>query len=331
MKKINKKRIGILSYDSYPFIGGQGRNLTNLVAEFSKRNEVLVFTPFKSKISSSCQVFQLSSKIGKNLLFSICLNFFLEKLVNRYSLNEIIVQGGPGGLLLTRKPSIKLIYVANHTYYQQSKYIKSQFWKIIFYLPEKIGYQNSTKIYSISESTKKVLIKNYGIKDSKIIVNKPKVDRKIFFRDKKIKKNKNIVFFVGRLEKRKGVDFLLKSFLIICQKDKNLNLYIAGKGRMESWIKKFIYKKKIKKRVKILGFISDRELNGWYNKAACVVVPSVFEGFGLTVVEALACGAWVIGTDTDGIRESIINGKNGYLCKYNDYQDLAQKIILSSK
>lgn len=328
-KKTNIKTIGIFSYDSYSFIGGQGRNLSNLVIDFRKTNKVLVFTPFKSKISSSYQVFPISGKVGKNLFFSLYLNFYLEKIITKFKLDKIVLQGGPGGILLIRKPSVELEYVANHTYFQQYKYIKSQFWKVIFYLPERIGYRNSNKIHSISDSTKKVLVQKYKIQESKIIVNKPRVDKRIFFKDKKIKRDKNIIFFVGRLDKRKGIDFLLKSFFLVCQKDSNLNLYIAGRGRMEKWIKRFICEKGMENRVKLLGFISDKELNSWYNKAACVVVPSIFEGFGLTVIEALACGAWVIGTDTDGIRESIIDGENGYLCRYGNCQELAEKIMLS--
>jgi glycosyltransferase involved in cell wall biosynthesis len=58
-----------------------------------------------------------------------------------------------------------------------------------------------------------------------------------------------------------------------------------------------------------------------------VVVPSIFEGFGITVIEALAAGTRVVGTDVDGIREILKSGEYGRLVPYGDHQALADAII----
>ena len=54
-----------------------------------------------------------------------------------------------------------------------------------------------------------------------------------------------------------------------------------------------------------MGFVPDEELPKWYNQCKLTIVPSVFEGFGITVIESLACGTPVIGTNTDGIKDTI--------------------------
>jgi glycosyltransferase involved in cell wall biosynthesis len=64
-----------------------------------------------------------------------------------------------------------------------------------------------------------------------------------------------------------------------------------------------------------------------YNQARCVVVPSTFEGFGITVIEALAAGTRVVGTDVDGIREILKGGEYGRLVPYGNHQALADAII----
>ncbi|MEI7818033.1 MAG: glycosyltransferase family 4 protein, partial [Desulfuromonadales bacterium] len=68
-------------------------------------------------------------------------------------------------------------------------------------------------------------------------------------------------------------------------------------------------------------------LNTLYNQAGCVVVPSVFEGFGITVIEALAAGTRVVGTDVDGIREILKSGEYGILAHYGDTRAMADAIV----
>jgi D-inositol-3-phosphate glycosyltransferase len=58
-----------------------------------------------------------------------------------------------------------------------------------------------------------------------------------------------------------------------------------------------------------------------------VIIPSVFEGFGLAAIEAMACGTPVIATDVDALRDVVENGVNGFLVKYNDVRALSEKIV----
>lgn len=322
-----KKNIGIFTYDFYPFIGGQGRNIMNIYNLLRKNNKVFVFSPCKNNLPENITIFEYTKNFGKNILFSVLLHFRIKEYIKDYKLDKVIFQGGPGGLLSIRNLHITQEYIANHTYYQQIKYLKPyQSWKKIFIPFEKRGYRNSSKIRSISESTKEVLINHYKIKPRKIYIEYPKTDSR-FKSINGIKKIPNSLLFVGRLDERKGIDFLIKSMPLIIKKIPNIKLFVIGKGKLRKKLEKFIKKNSIRKNVKFLGFIRDKDLPKWYNQVELVIVPSVFEGFGITTIEAMACGTSVIGTDVDGIRDIIENNKNGILVKYGDKNELATQII----
>jgi len=65
----------------------------------------------------------------------------------------------------------------------------------------------------------------------------------------------------------------------------------------------------------------------WFNQAACVAVPSIFEGFGLAAVEAIACGTPVVATDSEGLRDVVVEGVDGRLAPYGDAEAFAEALI----
>ena len=144
---------------------------------------------------------------------------------------------------------------------------------------------------------------------------------------KNINQVENSLLYVGRIDERKGVDFLIKSMTLVKLQNPKVKLFIGGRGKKLFELRKYVKKYNLQNNIKFIGFIPDTKLNKCYNKVKCVVVPSIFEGFGLTVIEAMAAGAPVIGTDVDGIRTIIRNGKNGYLVEYGDTESLSNMIL----
>ncbi len=319
------KKIGIFTDDFFPIKGGQGRHLFELYKRaYENDKRVIIFSPNSNNLKNHIQIFP-ENKLGRNLQFSFYLNKNINKLIKKYNLSTVHFHTGPGGIIIIKKPKAKMICTVHHTYYQQQKYILSQKWKYVLYLFEKKMYKNADKIIAVSEDTKKALIDYYKIPKSKITVIPNGVDFGRFRKIKEIKKISNSLLFVGRLDKRKGIDFLIKTIPLVKKEISNIKLFVIGKGKLRKKLEKFVKKNQLENNVEFLGFVPDEELPRWYNKCKITIVPSIFEGFGLTVLESLACGTPVIGTKTDGIR-SIIEDKK-FLVEYGNKKRLVRKIV----
>jgi glycosyltransferase involved in cell wall biosynthesis len=325
------KNIGIFTHDLYPYKPwGQGRYVYDLARNLrDKINDgLLIFSPFENIGDDHyIQIFPDShSCIGKNITFSIKLGRIIESLIQKFNLSLLHYQGGPGGLFLFHKPSVPVIYTVHHTYYQQSKYISAQKWKKVLYFWEKFGYKKVDYLICDSDSTRRIILKHYGVNLKRCKTIPIGVDQSRFF-PLHLKRIPNSLFFIGRLEQRKGIDFLIRAIPIVKEKLNDIQLFIGGDGILRSYLENFIRKNCLERNVHLLGTIDDSALNEWYNKVSVVIIPSVFEGFGLAAIEAMACGTPVIATDVDALRDVVENGVNGFLVKYNDVRALSEKIV----
>lgn len=208
--------------------------------------------------------------------------------------------------------------------------MRSQFWKRIFIPFERKTYQLAAQIVSVSEATKSALVEKYHIAAEKIVVIHNAVDTGRFH-PLGTKKTPNLVLYVGRIDKRKGIEFLIRSMALVRERMPDAHLLVGGKGGCLVKMKSLVKQLQLEPNVTFLGFVPDDQLNELYNRAQCVVVPSIFEGFGITVIEALAAGTRVVGTDVDGIREILQSGNYGRLAPYGDHYALAEAIIAELK
>lgn len=131
-----------------------------------------------------------------------------------------------------------------------------------------------------------------GIPTEKTEVIKPGVEFKKF----KMKKKEPFVLFVGNLIKRKGLDYLIEAARDI----PDIDFIIVGKGKERERLETVA-----PKNVKFLGYISDGDLIDLYSRALIFCLPSIGEGFGLVLLEAMASGCVIVSTiplDYEGIR-----------------------------
>lgn len=133
--------------------------------------------------------------------------------------------------------------------------------------------------------------------------------------------------FVGRLEKLKGIDILIKSWdKVIDEK-----LIIVGNGPLENWIKNYIQENDIK-NIELLGYVENKKVMDLIVKAKALILPSqCYEGFPMSIIEALSAGVQVIGSNLGNVG-SIINDNNvGQTFIYNDENDLANIVNCFSR
>lgn len=133
------------------------------------------------------------------------------------------------------------------------------------------------------------------------------------------------VLFIGRLHIQKSIETLLFSINIIKNKIPNLVIQIVGEGEEEKKLKKIVNQLQITEIVKFYGTTSDPEL--FLQAADLFVLPSVYEGFGIVIIEAFRAGLPVIATNIEGPREIITNDINGLLFSPLDYEALANLIF----
>ena len=161
------------------------------------------------------------------------------------------------------------------------------------------------------------------------------VDLEVFNpRNEKIKKyldGKINLLFVGRIEERKGLIYLLKAFLILKRKYQNLRLIVAGDGPERENCEKFVRENNLKDVI-FLGNV-EKELPLLYATCDIFCAPSIFgESFGLVILEAMASGKPVVGFANEGYKE-LMKGKKGekFLAKPKDFRELAKKIEILIK
>lgn len=169
-------------------------------------------------------------------------------------------------------------------------------------------------IITISQSTKKEIIETLNYPSEKISVAYPGVDRR--FKPGEKKSKKFTIMFVGGLKQRKDPEFMLQVIAKLNRPE--VEMVFAGDGPLRN--------KLTGHQVKVTGFINENDKPALYHQADVVVLPSVKEGFGMTLIEAGACGLPVVGNDTWSIPEIINDGVTGFLAHAEDVNDWAEKL-----
>ncbi|MEK7643432.1 MAG: glycosyltransferase [Patescibacteria group bacterium] len=177
---------------------------------------------------------------------------------------------------------------------------------------------------TISESTKKGMERFLGIRGARISVVHPGVDLARLRPGEK--SDHPLVVYVGRLKKYKSVDVLLRAFKYVVHKFPEAELVIAGRGEEEMVLKDLTRTLGISQSVRFAGGISDSEKTRLLQRAWVFVNPSFMEGWGITTIEANACGVAVVAADVPGLRDSVRNPHTGYLVPHGDAKAFAEKI-----
>ena len=154
------------------------------------------------------------------------------------------------------------------------------------------------------------------------------------FRKKYKIKDEKIILYLGRIHKIKGIDLLMKAFVGLIKEMGDVRLVIVGQDDgFLSTLKRQIEDLKIGDKILLTGPIPEKDKLGAYVDADVYVLPSVYETFPVTVLEACACGTPVIVTDRCGIANIVNNNNVGYVVEYNkdQLQDAIFKILINEE
>jgi len=173
------------------------------------------------------------------------------------------------------------------------------------------------------------IIKNRYKRDVQILHNGVNIE--LFKRDEDIRKeyrkkykldNKKVLLSVGRIVGWKGYQLVIKTI-----KDLDVKYVLIGDGEYLNELKKLAKQENVDDKVLFLGSVSNKELYKYLNMGDVFVQPSIgHEAFGITIVEAMACGLPVIASYNGGMKDIIIEGRNGFFFEINNIENLKEKI-----
>ncbi len=189
-----------------------------------------------------------------------------------------------------------------------------------------VRFYKGKKFNVISKSTAEDIAKR-GIPKEDISVVHCGIDNAMYNYDSSVDKyNEPTVLYLGRIKKYKAVDHLLLAFEKVLKNIPEARLKIVGSGGYLDKLQKLAGKLKIRHRIDFPGFVSHEEKVEILRRSHVAVYPSSKEGWGLTNIEANACGTTVVAANSPGLRDSVVHDKTGLLYEFGDIVGLAEKL-----
>jgi glycosyltransferase involved in cell wall biosynthesis len=320
-------RVGIVSYDYKPPIGGLGIMVANATEALQAAHPGDVFRVFSPSLSADNGVSSLArarwGRSGGCPLFSLTLLWSMNGIIRRNALDMIHVHSGSGGVFLLRKPACPVLVTAHHTYRQEARTVYAasplrRNWKNLMALFEAHTYRLADRITCVSADTKDELINAYGIDPSKIRVVENAIDIDRYAKLPQLQRAENTILYVGRIEPRKGVWTLIESLALLVKTNPDVRLRLAGANLLGDALPGYLKRMNIADRVSVLGRLHESMLDLELSVATVIVIPSIVEGFGLIAAQAMAAGCCVIASDCPGLRSVVTHEQTGLLFKTGD-------------
>lgn len=194
------------------------------------------------------------------------------------------------------------------------------------YDQERRGMEKADHVIAVSEFTKQMLVKHYGIPDWKIEVvhNAVRPNFSTYHRGHHINPSDKVVLFLGRMTMQKGPDYFLKMAKKVLEHMKRVKFVMAGDGDMMKQVINMAIELGVDRHVLFAGFLKGDEIARAYAEADLYVMPSVSEPFGITPLEAIRQGTPVLISKQSGISEVI---RNALRVDFWDIDEMANKVI----
>ncbi len=197
-------------------------------------------------------------------------------------------------------------------------------------LAERWRVPRADAFFSISERTAEVSGRVLGLDWYSIPVIPNAVDTDLFRPLEDEARDPRLLLYVGTICEKKGALELVEALDILVRRYPDLRLIMIGRNGVD--LKKrpdFMgrirreFPATVERHVEFRGHVPNSELVRYYNRAAVVVLPSRYESFGRTTIEAMACGAVVVRTNAPPAREIIRDGVDGLICGTRDSESIA--------
>lgn len=309
------KRILLLTPFYKPFIGGAERFAEEFIARRPPSVELMVFTARivrslpKREIENGVIIYRL----GLGCAYDKFLFPFLaagKALGRPYDCVYAVMASYAGAAAFFIHALKRTPYVLN---LQSGTLDTPQYGRVIrFIFPlYRAIHRSAWKIHAVSGSLRARAL-SLGVLENKITLIPNGIDC-ARYADKGIARIPFRIIVVARLENTKGVRYAIEAMEYIIPRFPEAELRIAGDGSERHTLEALVRAKNLVGRVFFMGFISPMRVFALLTTGTVFICPSLAEGFGIAVLEAMASGCVVVATDVGGIPDIVHNGKNGIL------------------
>ena len=321
-----------------PLIGGDAMVVQSLEAEQKKLgHEVFILTSRTDGMERATNVytFGLAEKvynldqITPKRIFSLLLLFFHFFFLLKEVKPAIIHSHSPDlGFICSfaaRLYRIPIVNTCHGVTFADKRYSSVKRMIERFFLT----YGLFSAVITVDKTTLPAL-RNARIKNTVYVPNG--VDTDFFTPVPKDDKSKIVTFlFVGRLEDQKGLIYLIEAVKTLAPAQENFRVLIVGEGSLRNMLELQVRDNQLENYISFVGKKDKVQLRDYYHQADVFVLPSLWEGFPLTILEAWASGVAVIATKVNGIPAICTDKKNALLVVQEDAQELsvAMKTLLN--
>ncbi|GKU31661.1 glycosyltransferase family 4 protein [Clostridium folliculivorans] len=250
----------------------------------------------------------------------------LPKIVNKFKGKAIFHSPSFVGSPFIKTDMVMTIHDLNHIRFPQ---FYTPFHKYYYKFIVKSSANLSKKLLTVSEFSKLELVDWLECKKDKVVVTYNGIDKNFnVIKEQlqleairnKYKLHDKFILYVGNLKPHKNVETLVEAMKYL--QDEKIKLVING--RVNESLKQIVDKHGLQDKIQFIGFVDDDDLSGLYNLAEVFIFPSLYEGFGLPPLEAMACGCPTIVSNTSSLPEVV--GDNAIKIEPKDHKALADGI-----
>lgn len=303
-------------------------------------NMIYVITgDFAYNLDQDIHVVRIMSNSGELFLFSV-IRFVLAQIKISYELyklrkiiNIVLFISGTRifvmPVLFSKFFGIKVVSGAGGRVATMGETLASEVGSTVFYISkllERINFYLADTLFIESPSAITFLeLETYR---EKIIVSGGRyIDTNIFKMDKTLHNRNNLIGYIGRVSKTKGVDNFVRAMPLILNTFHDMQFVIGGDGPLFKNLKDQLHGTDLYRRVDLRGWISHDDVPKFLSDLKLFVFPSVSEGLPGVVQEAMACGIPVLATPVGGVPDLIIDGKTGFIMENNSPECIAKNVI----
>lgn len=223
--------------------------------------------------------------------------------------------------------------LAFHHFPEQYPAAKQRYLRLM----TRLSVSRARRVIAVSEATRQDIIRLYGLPPERIVTVPNGIGDEMqplpadevaeFRREQGLPED--FFLFLGTLQPRKNLETLLRAYATITNEVDWPLIVAGGTGWQFDHIFQLVRQLGLVERVRFTGYVAGQQLPLWYNAATLFVYPSLYEGFGLPVLEAMACGTPVIAANTSSLPEVV--GDAGMLVDPRSVRSLASTMLMVAR